>query len=77
MPLNKDQQGGGTNTDGSISKMYCSKCYANGHFINPDITAEEMKIRVKQKLREMGFPGFVASLFAIRIPKLERWKSKS
>ena len=33
MPLKRDEKGGGTNADGSISKMYCSFCYENGEFI--------------------------------------------
>ncbi|MBL0258370.1 MAG: zinc ribbon domain-containing protein [Bacteroidetes bacterium] len=33
MPLKRDEKGGGTNVDGSISKMYCSYCYDKGEFI--------------------------------------------
>ena len=39
MPLKKDTKGGGTNTDGSTSKMYCSHCFEKGQFTNPNITA--------------------------------------
>jgi hypothetical protein len=74
MPLSKDPKGGGTNADGSISGMYCSHCYLHGSFTMPDITAEQMKERVRDKLREMGFPGFLAGLFARNVPKLERWR---
>ena len=76
MPLKKDPNGGGTEKDGSKSKKYCSYCYENGEFTNPDITVEEMKILVKGKLKEMGFPGFIAGLFTKGIPKYERWKTK-
>lgn len=74
MPLNKDEKGGGTNADGSKSTMYCSKCYENGAFINPNITVSEMQDLVKGKLKEFGFPGFIAGWFTKGIPKLERWK---
>lgn len=75
MPLKKDDQGGGTNKDGSRSTMYCSKCYENGEFRNPEIdSAEKMQVFVKEKLKEMGFPGFIAGFFTKGIPKLERWK---
>jgi len=74
MPLKKDTNGGGTENDGSKSEKYCSYCYENGKFINPDITVEEMKTLVKGKLKEMRFPGFIAGLFTKGIPKLERWK---
>jgi hypothetical protein len=77
MPLSKDPKGGGTNADGSISKMYCSYCYQNGKFTQPDITAKEMQEFCKGKIKEMGgifglFPGF----FSSGIPRLERWKKK-
>ena len=74
MPLKKDPYGGGTEKDGSKSNKYCSYCYENGEFTNPDMTVEEMKILVKGKLKEMGFPGFIAGMFTKGIPKLERWK---
>jgi hypothetical protein len=74
MPMNKDEKGGGTNADGTKNNMYCSLCYESGKFTRHDMTVDEMKILVKGKLKEFGFPGFLASLFTKRIPKLDRWK---
>lgn len=74
MPLSRDEQGGGTNADGSKNAMYCSHCYQAGKFTLPDITLEGMKERVKGKIKEMGIPGFLAGLFTRNLPKLERWK---
>jgi len=77
MPLNKDPKGvvGGTNSDGQPSHMYCSYCYEDGEFLQPDITAEEMQEFVKGKLKEMGgFMKLFAGFFSKRIPKLDRWK---
>jgi hypothetical protein len=74
MPLSRDERGGGTNADGSKSEMYCSHCYEGGRFSLPDITAGEMQERVKGKLKEAGFPGFLAGLFSRKVPKLERWR---
>ena len=74
MPLKKDPNGGGTNTDGTKSTVYCSLCYENGAFKNPDWTAEQMQSFVKNKLKDMGFPGFIAGFFSMGIPKLKRWK---
>ncbi|HEV2843185.1 MAG TPA: zinc ribbon domain-containing protein [Chthoniobacterales bacterium] len=34
MPLKKSPGGGGTNADGTISTIYCSYCYENGHSNN-------------------------------------------
>ena len=76
MPLKKDEMGGGTEADGSHSKMYCSKCYQAGAFRNPGMTVSQMQDLVKGKLKEMGFPGFLAGFFTKGIPKLERWKAR-
>lgn len=77
MPLRKDAAGGGTNADGTRNRMYCSHCYARGRFTLPRLTASQMQDRVRGKLREQGFPGFVAGFFVRRIPKLERWAGPS
>ena len=74
MPVKRDPEGGGTNADGSKSLKYCSKCYQNGAFTLPGYTVQQMQYLVKGKLKEMGFPGFIAGFFTRGIPKLERWK---
>src|ERR1700749_1880175 len=76
MPLSKDPKGGSTNADGSENHMYCSFCYKNGKFTQPDMTAKQMQDFVKEKMKEMGFPGFLAGFFTKGIPKLERWKNQ-
>lgn len=73
MPLKKDPQHGGTNADGSKNAMYCSYCYQNGQFTQPDMTAPQMQEFVKGKMKEMGFPGFLAGMFSKGVPKLKRW----
>jgi len=75
MPLKKDENGGGTNADGSKSLMYCSRCYADGKFVKPEMTLPEMKQLVKGKLKEFGIPGFLTGLFTANMHKLERWKN--
>jgi len=77
MPLIRDAEGGGTNSDGSKSLLYCSHCYQSGQFTRPDFTVQQMKELVVDKLVEMKFPRFIAKFFAINIPKLERWKTIS
>ncbi len=72
--MSRDTQKGGTNADGSKSAMYCSQCYQNWKFTRPDLTLDGMKDIVRGKMREMGFPGFLAGLFTRNIPKLKRWK---
>ncbi len=75
MPLKRDEKGGGTNTDGSKSTVYCSHCYLSGKFVLPDITVEQMQLRVRQKLIEFGIPRFLTGFFTRGIPKLRRWHS--
>lgn len=78
MPMKRDKLGGGTHADGSKSTMYCSHCFQSGRFARADITtAEQMQELVKAKLKEMGFPGFLAGMFTRGIPRLERWKSSN
>jgi hypothetical protein len=73
MPLKRSPNGGGTNADGTISKMYCANCYENGKFRHPEWTVSQMQEFVKGKMKEMGFPGFLAGLYAKKVPKLKRW----
>lgn len=74
MPLKKDPKEGGTNSNGSKSVMYCSYCFEEGKFKQPDWTATQMQAFVKVKMKEMGFPGFLAGWFSKGVPKLKRWK---
>ncbi|PFO08977.1 hypothetical protein COJ85_02425 [Bacillus sp. AFS076308] len=74
MPLAKDELGGGTEKNGTKSIKYCSHCFMNGEFTLPNITVEEMKQRVKEKIVEFGMPKFIAGMFTRNIHNLERWK---
>jgi hypothetical protein len=77
MPLNKDLKGGGTETDGTISKMYCSSCYENEKFKNPDMTMVQMQNLVDDVLKnEMKWNRFFRWLAKKQIPSLARWKNK-
>lgn len=72
--MNRDEQGGGSNADGPKSLKYCSNCWEDGKFSSPDLTVDEMKARVKEKIMSFGVPGFLAGVFTWNIPKLDRWK---
>lgn len=78
MPLKKDQLGGGSESDGSRSKVYCSSCYENGKFKHPDMTLPQMKEIVDGVLKhEMKWPKFLRWLAVRQIPTLQRWKRKT
>lgn len=74
MPLKADPKGGGSNSDGTLSREYCSFCYSSGKFFNPDMTVDQMKALVVEKLREKGFPKLVAIFFASGLKRLKRWR---
>jgi hypothetical protein len=73
MPLTKDQNGGGTEADGTPSTLYCSHCYRDGKFTDPDMTVQQMIELVRGKMKEMHIPGFLSYFMLRSIPKLKRW----
>jgi len=75
MPLNRDENGGGTNMDGTLSTEYCSYCYRNGMFLHPDFTVTEMQDHCIEQLVKRGMPRFMAWIFTRGIPKLDRWRA--
>jgi hypothetical protein len=76
MPLSKDEQGGGTEADGTHSIEFCSHCYKAGKFTSPELTVDQMIERVQGKMREMHLPGFLAKRFTKDIPNLKRWSGR-
>lgn len=66
----------GTNADGSRTEEYCKFCFANGEFINPDQTVEEMiESSIQNMTQEVGLPLEQAKELAHSfIHQLERWK---
>lgn len=73
MPL--DGKDNGTEKDGSLSWKYCSLCYKDGKFINPEMSLDEMKDVVDKALIEQGWGRFRRRLALSTLPRLERWKS--
>ncbi len=73
MPMKKDQQGGGTNADGSKNNLYCSYCYQNGNFTFNG-TVKEFQTFCKDMMIKSGHPKFLAWLFTRNMKRLARWK---
>ena len=76
MPLKADPKGGGTNADGSRSSEYCSLCYRDGKLINPEMTIDEMRALIIEKLGEKGYPRFIARFFTLGLNRLKRWRDR-
>ena len=73
MPLSRDAMGGGTEADGRKTTEYCSHCYRNGAFTDPDLTADQMMARVRGRLEELKIPPKVVDHLTGQIPTLRRW----
>jgi len=75
MPLKKDKKWGGSEKDGTLSKMYCSSCYQDGCFKKPNLSLGEMQKLVDDVLKnEMKWRRIFRWLAISQIPRLERWK---
>ena len=66
----------GTERNGTESLKYCSYCYKDGAFVQPDWTAADMQAYASKKLQQYGLPSIVADLLTKGIPKLERWQQE-
>ena len=64
----------GTEIDGSKSNTYCKYCYQDGHFVNPEMTFEEMKDVVATQMRKMNIPEPVVQQSLNMLPHLKRWQ---
>ncbi len=75
MPMSTDEDGGGTEMDGVTRSIeYCSRCYKDGVFREPELTVDEMIEKTQQRLRSMGMPEPVIEKNLMAIYSLERWK---
>jgi hypothetical protein len=77
MPMEKDPEVSGTNLDGSKSEDYCSLCFHEGLFTQPDFSAKDMKNLCTEKMNEMGIPSLFSWILTRKIHKLKRWNSPS
>ena len=75
MPL-EDENLLGTEKDGTKTHEYCTYCYQQGKFINPDMTLEEMRSLVKKIMGEKKFPQWIIEAGLKQLPNLNRWRQK-
>ncbi len=76
MPLSETFGNLGTNSDSSNNWEYCSFCFQNGEFVNPNQTLEEMiASSIENMTSDLGMPLEQASQLANSfIPNLKRWQ---
>lgn len=79
MPLDTKAAGDcrGTEVDGSLSDNWCTLCYRDGSFIDPDCTLKQMQEIVDSALREKGSNAAFRWMAKKQIPSLKRWKSSA
>ncbi|HFI0304848.1 TPA: zinc ribbon domain-containing protein [Streptococcus suis] len=69
----------GSEKDGTKSSIYCSYCYVNGRFVEPDISFEEMLAKGKTAISNGQGNAFVKWLMKASYPmmlkKTKRWKA--
>lgn len=65
----------GTERDGSGSTKYCKYCYAEGAFIEPGMTLEQMKTRARIQLEQRHMSESVIQQVILTLPMLGRWLS--
>jgi len=76
MPIDESFANFGTEADGSSSDQFCTFCYQNGEFTNPQQTVDEMVASsVDFMTANLGFTTDEASELSNRvIRKLKRWQ---
>lgn len=77
MPM-KSSEDFGTNADSSRNEEYCTHCFQNGEFTEPEMTMEQMIEKVTGfMVSHMNMPEKeVKEIVKTFIPKLKRWKVK-
>ena len=76
MPLSETAGNLGTEADGSHTFDYCSFCFKNGEFTNPNQTLDEMiQSSIENMTTDLNMPVEKATELANSfIPTLGRWK---
>jgi hypothetical protein len=76
MPLRTRKAGDcrGTEADGTPSPKWCSLCFADGRFVDPDCTLAEMLAIVDDALARDGAGAFLRRMARRQVPRLERWR---
>ncbi|MFM8529714.1 MAG: zinc ribbon domain-containing protein [Ilumatobacteraceae bacterium] len=77
MPLTTRKAGDcrGLERDGSRSEKWCSLCYVNGGFVDPDCSLESMTRIIDSSLVEAGHGRVMRWMARRQLPRLDRWRA--
>lgn len=65
----------GTEKDGSKSGMYCTYCYQNGVFTDPDMTLDQMIEIAETEMKKQDLPESIIQQSMNMLPRLKRWNT--
>ncbi|MFQ5905212.1 MAG: zinc ribbon domain-containing protein [bacterium] len=74
MPMEKDEHFG-TNADRSKNEEYCTYCYQNGEFTEPNMTEEEMMKKISEIMKQKSMSAEEIENATKFLSTLKRWKS--
>ena len=63
-------------SDIHTNEHFCNYCYENGKFKNPNLTANEMKSMIRERMSNLGASKTFVENFTNGIDNLDRWKNK-
>lgn len=64
----------GTEKDGISSKYFCSDCYIDGVYVEPELTFDQARTRLKLKLEKLGYKPKRVKKALKNFEGLYRWK---
>lgn len=73
MPID-NMEARGTEKDGSKSELYCTYCYKDGAFTDPDMTLKQMEEIAKTEMKKQHIPNNIIQQAVRMLPELKRWK---
>jgi hypothetical protein len=74
MPLT-DPSLAGTESDGSPASDYCRYCYRHGQFTHPDMSMDDMRSMIIEKMEKENLPEDIIETAVKRLASLKRWKT--
>lgn len=71
-----DQQNFDLFSENQKNIIYCNTCYSDNKFKEPELTLNEMKLKVKNRCKEMGADKITTFILVNKLYKLKRWRKK-
>jgi len=76
IPLNRDLIFSEKSEDEKRNTKYCSHCFKDGQFIDPEMTITKMKNEIDKRCKELGLSRFQAYLWKADLENLDRWQKR-